>query len=125
MGRIEGEGKQSRMEGAKERAFVEGLESRRKASRPSQMSVSHTRSIMSDDGTKLSMKEKLFDFMVSASNAVSKTSNVSTFATTGKLTPEEVRKHLSTHPVNLMRIIASAIRFRGEILTLSWFERRK
>ena len=47
---------------------------------------------MSDDGTKLSMKEKLFDFMVSASNAVSKTSNVSTFATTGKLTPEEVCK---------------------------------
>lgn len=47
---------------------------------------------MTEDGTKLSMKEKLFDMMVSASNAVSKTSNVSTFATTGKLTPEEVRR---------------------------------
>jgi ubiquitin-like-conjugating enzyme ATG3 len=44
---------------------------------------------MADDAPKLSVKEKLFDFMVSASNAVSKTSNVSTFATTGKLTPEE------------------------------------
>lgn len=47
---------------------------------------------MAEDAPKLSVKEKLFDFMVSASNAMSKTNHVSTFSSTGKLTPEEVRE---------------------------------
>lgn len=78
---------------------------------------------MTDDGTKLSMKEKLFDFMVSASNAVSKTSNVSTFATTGKLTPEEVRspRFPSNDPYSDVQLILMRdMRWR---LTGVWFVR--
>lgn len=48
---------------------------------------------MSD--TSIGLKEKVFDFIVKASNTMSKTSNISTFLSTGKLTPEEVWKCLS------------------------------